>query len=174
MSKLILRRFRCREETDEVGDDSPYFLVFHGRARQGSTSASSSVKLVRKSAWDHTVAEGELIIANMTVLDPLSVDLVLVAMMEEDHGTDFSGAQLERLRGWICPFFNGLADAVASLDSKLLGLVRDEFRRGIRALNSNDDLITVRTVVGPGVAMPPPLLRFAGDGGRYDVRFAVN
>ncbi len=173
MSKLVLKRFRCIEETDEIGDDSPYFLVFHGKVHQGNTPASSSVKLVRKSAWDNTVAQGDLVIANMTVLNPLNADLVLAAMMEEDNDTDFAGFQLIALQAWIGNFFNSLGNAVQAIDATVANLVRSEFRKGIKALDSNDDLIQVRTVVGPGISGQPPLLRFAGDGARYDVRFTI-
>ncbi len=173
MSKLVLKRFRCIEESDEIGDDSPYFLVFHGKVHQGNMAASSGVKLVRKSAWDNTVAQGDLINANMTVLNPLSADLVLAAMMEEDDGTDFAGFGLLVLQQWICPFFNSLGNAISGMDGTVANIVRTEFKRGINALDSNDDLIQVRTVVGPGIAGQPPLLRFAGDGARYDVRFAI-
>jgi hypothetical protein len=173
MSKLVLKRFRCITESDEIGDDSPHFLVFHGKRGQAGSPSSSNVELVRRSAWDDEVAEGELINANVTVLNPLNADLVLVAMMEEDWDPDFSGLTLMRLRGWICPFFNSLVNSVAFIDGTIANLVLDEYRRGINALRSNDEVLGVKRLSLTASNGQLPLLKFTGDGSNYDVRFTL-
>lgn len=172
MSKLVLKRFRCNTESDEIGDDSPHFLIFHGKRGQGGPS-SSNVELVRRSAWDDEVAQGELINANVTVLNPLNADLVLVAMMEEDWDADFTGLTLARLRGWICPFFNSLASSVAFVDGTVANLVLQEFKRGINALRSNDEVLGVKRLSLTASSGQLPLLKFTGDGSNYDVRFTL-
>ena len=173
MSKLVLKRFRCNTESDEWGDDSPHFLIFHGKRGQNGSPTTSNVELVRRSAWDDTVAEGDLVNANVTVLNPLSADLVLVAMMEEDWDADFTGLTLARLRGWICPFFNSLASSVAFIDSTVATLILDEYRRGINALRSNDEVLGVKKLSLSATNGQLPLLKFTGDGSNYDVRFTL-
>ena len=173
MSKLVLKRFRCLEETDEDGDDSPHFLLFHGR-RGPSGNASSHVTLVRRSSWDDAVAQNDLIQPNMTVLDPFADHLVIAALVEEDYDPDFTGQQMTRLRGWICPFFNSVANSVSTgIDGTIAQLVRQEFERGVRSLRSNDDLVRVRVVYTEGAGLGAQPMKFNGDGGRYDVRWAI-
>lgn len=168
MSKLVLKRFKCNAESNEIGDDSPHFLVFHGRRGQGASS-SSNVELVRRSAWDDSVAQGETIPANATVINPMNADIVIVAMMEEDWDPDFTGLTLARLRGWICPFFNSLANSVAFIDSNVATLVLQEFRRGIQSLRSNDEILGVKRL---SLSTLSPL-SFTGDGANYKVTFAI-
>jgi len=172
MSKLVLKRFRCNTESDERGNDSPHFLIFHGKRGQGGPS-TSNVELVRRSAWDDEVVEGELVNANTTVLNPMNADLVLVAMMEEDWDADFTGLTLMRLRAWICPFFNSLASSVAFIDGTIANLVLQEYKRGINALLSNDEVLGVKRLSLTPSGTELPLLKFTGDGSNYDVRFTL-
>lgn len=169
MSKLILKKFKCNTESDEIGDDSPHFLVFHGRRGQGGSPSSSNVELVRRAAWDNEVAQGETITANATVISPMNADIVLVAMMEEDSDPDFAGLTLARLRGWICPFFNSLASNVAIIDSNIAALVLQEYRRGIQSMRTNDEILGVKRLSLSTLAP----LTFTGDGANYNVTFAV-
>lgn len=171
MSKLVLKRFQCLAESNEIGDDSPHFLVFHGRRGQGANS-SSDVELVRRAAWDNEVAKGETIPANITVVNSFSADIVLVAMMEEDSDTDFAGLTLVRLRAWICPFFNSLANSVNTIDSNIASLVRSEFVRGLQSLRTNDEILGVKRLSLAASGSLPPL-KFTGDGSNYKVTFAI-
>jgi hypothetical protein len=169
MSKLILKKFKCNTESDEGGDDSPHFLVFHGRRGQAGSPSSSNVELVRRAAWDDEVAQGDTVTPNATVINPMNADIVLVAMMEEDWDPDFTGLTLARLRGWICPFFNSLVSNVAFIDSNIATIVLQEYRRGIQTLRSNDEILGVKRLSLSTLAP----LTFTGDGSNYKVTFAV-
>jgi hypothetical protein len=174
MSKLVLKRFRCITESNEIGDDSPHFLIFHGKRGQGGAATTSNVELVRRSAWDNTVSSGDPTInADFTVPNAFGSDLVLVAMMEEDWDPDFTGLTLLRLRGWICPFFNSLASSVAFIDGNIANIVLDEYKRGINALRSNDEVLGVKRLSMTATNGLLPLLKFTGDGSNYDVRFTI-
>jgi hypothetical protein len=39
MPKLILEKFQCVEETDEVGSDNPYFFTFVGQRSSVTNTA---------------------------------------------------------------------------------------------------------------------------------------
>jgi hypothetical protein len=173
MAKLILKEFRCVEETDEIGSDSPYFLVFVGDAKSGG--AQSDVKLVRKDSWDNEVDSGELRTPNITVTDGFDLDLVLVALIEEDWDPDFAGVTLAMVKAWMASAFNSLASNVSTgIDNTIANLVRDEFVKVLKQRVSNDEILGVKRLpVEPQSGGLLPLLKFSGDGGSYNVRFAL-
>lgn len=63
-SLLYLKEFRCVEETDEVGNDSPYFVVFVGNK---SGQPFSDVVRVRDPDWDGAASTGKLFQPNLWV-----------------------------------------------------------------------------------------------------------
>jgi hypothetical protein len=171
MAKLTLKEFRCLEETDEIGSDSPYFLVFVGDATLGN--AQSDVKRIRRGEWDDNVDTGELFQPNATVTDGFKLDFVLVAMMEEDWDPDIGGQTLTQVRNWMHAAFDGLASATGFVDSNIAGIVREEFEKVIKLKCSNDEYLGVKRLSLSAQNGLLPLLNFQGDGGRYRVRFAL-
>lgn len=175
MSKLVLKRFHCQHKNDDLGDDSLYFLVFHGRGPRNGQAAASDVKLVRRQTWDDKVAEGETVGANnYPVIDPLSDDLVIAALLEEDWDKDFKQAKLNALRALINPFFVNLASSVLTgVDGTVASLVQQEFVKRIKQLADNDDFIQLRQVIGPNKPLAQQPMTFKNGGTRYNVWFAI-
>jgi hypothetical protein len=166
MAKLILKKFRCIEETDEVDSDSPYFAVFVG---DPSTKAST-VHLVRREAWDNETDSGETKVANITVASNVDNDaVVLAALLEEDDDADVTGGNMTLVRNWMQAVFT--AFAVNGLSpSQIAGKVSPEFRRALNIAIANDELIGIKRVgANPGTKV----VNYKGDGGNYDVTFSV-
>lgn len=167
-SLLYLKEFRCVEETDELGNDSPYFVVFVGNK---AGQPSSDVVRVRDPAWDGAAHSGKLFQPNMWVHNQVDTNsVVLVALLEEDYAPDINAGKIEVLKllmqakwaiygGWNLS------------NSQLAYLARSDLANYLQGLLANDEYIqtkhlTISTSVGN-----LPLLTFGGDGGFYRVRF---
>jgi hypothetical protein len=166
MSKLILERFKCNEESDELGDDSPYFMVYVAQAGNGSTK--SDVKFVRKASWDNNVSTGDLVPVNVTVSEGIRPDLVIVGMMEEDSDPDLGSpvrqiiaAQMKALDPLLAAVSTGISDNLAEI-------VRSEFANKLNAFASNDEILGVKRLKNPA----NPLV-FTGDNSNYSVKFKI-
>lgn len=173
MARLHLKEFRCVEETDEAGDDSPYFLIFIGNS---GSPKFSVVELVRRPEWDDAVSKGQLkqpdALVNSFVGAGKSV--VIVALMEEDGSTDFAGATLQSLRSRM---FSAYQDIWSKRAGNQIqgdaGLLRAEFIAALQALKGNDDRVGVEILNVNTNAGFLPLLNINGQGGRYSVRFRI-
>ncbi|HQU84200.1 MAG TPA: hypothetical protein PKY59_13780 [Pyrinomonadaceae bacterium] len=158
MSKIT---FWCDEETDEVGSDSPYFLVYAGDAKK----LKSVVKRVRKEAWDNEVDSGDPArSANVSFPELTSLDLVMVALLEEDWDPDKNLAS--KVHGWM-DNLDGLLQAFKTgTGGNTATIFREEFIKAINNKSDNDDLVNAhRFVPGSGVK------HYYGDGGHYRVKF---
>lgn len=174
MAKLILNKFTCISETNEVApSDSPYFLVFVGDHQAGSGS-NCDVKLVRRASWDDQVDAGETRVVNITVSDGTDLDLVLVALMEEDWDTDFVGQKLTQVRQWMQAMFNPLANSISTgIDGTIAELVRTEFAKVLKLKSSNDDVVRVKRLVVNGPGNYTLSMIGAGNDGHYKATFKV-
>ena len=164
MSKLILEKFKCLEESDEIGSDSPYFMVYVAEARNGK--AKSDVKFVRRESWDNEVDTGDTFVTNKTVSEGIHHDLVVVGMLEEDWDPDFAdpmrfiiAANMKSLDPLLAAVVTGVPDSVAEI-------VRSEFSRQLNTFASNDEILGVKRL--KNAANP---LVFTGDGSNYQVTF---
>ena len=164
MSKLILERFKCLEESDEIGSDSPYFMVYVAEARSGK--AKSDVKFVRRESWDNEVDTGDTFITNKTVSEGMHHDLVIVGMLEEDWDADFAfpmseiiAMNMKSLDSLLAAVTTGVSDTVAEI-------VRGEFARQLNTFAVNDEVLGVKRL--KNTANP---LVFTGDGSNYQVKF---
>src|SRR5687768_3632484 len=92
---LVFSQFRCLEETNEIGSDSPYFLVF---SASGSNPDLNHTVLVRQPHWDDEVDSGEAFSPNTAVATVNSNSLVLAAVVEEDDGPDLSSSDVNSIR----------------------------------------------------------------------------
>jgi len=178
VAKLILSEFRCDAETNEVGDDSPYFVIFFGDPSNKLDPSVNKVKTIRKDMWDNETHTGKLWQPEMVVggyVDPSR--LVLVALMEEDNSCDLVGDALQQINEWMRPTFAAHAvqgKTLAALATEMI----DEFEQAIEAYRTNDDLVQVLRlpIKSPSelnASGQLPLLWFNGDGGKYHVRFRV-
>ena len=82
MANLILQSFKCFEETNEGGSDSPYFVIFHGNP---TSPNAAKVRRIRKQAWDTTVDSGETVQANSFVIDGVGTSSIVLAAFMEEH-----------------------------------------------------------------------------------------
>lgn len=164
MSKLILERFTCVEESDEGGSDSPYFMIYVAEARNGK--AKSDVKFIRKEAWDTETDSGDTFKPNITVSNGLSHDLVIVGMIEEDWDPDFGSPVHQLIAQQMKPLDNLLAAVLTGVDDTVANIVQDEFQRKLKAFCSNDEILGVKRL--KNTSNP---LKFTGDGSDYRVKF---
>lgn len=167
MAQLILKKFRCNEETDEVDSDSPYFAVFVGEP----STKKSEVHYVRREAWDNDTDTGETKVANITVDGSVSENaVILAALLEEDDDPDVTGPAMTMVRTNMQVIFNAFAVQGASAE-QIAQNVRPEFRKALERAIANDELLGVKRVSAtPGTKV----LKYRADGGSYDVTFAVS
>jgi hypothetical protein len=170
--RLKLKEFRCVEETDaEFGAESPHFIVFVGR-RAGDRPQSRTFR-IRKGAWDNQVDEGELWVANEDITGPVDgKSLVMVAMIEEDNDPDISGDRLTMLRRSLREAFRDAAKPGVTLEA-LAAVMTLKMTVDLGHLTSSDEILGVKQLPITTTDGDLPLLRFNGDGARYNVRFEM-
>lgn len=181
---LIVDKIRCVEESDEVGDDDVYLIMFIGRTVAPFRSALGSIG--PGSAWSG-FATGET--HNTDVSSGLftAADSVYVVMMvEKDHGKDITGdavlgawraqtdliwksIMLGMVAGGINPGtesakqsgFTGMRSALNGLASLYM-----EFPKG------DDDVLDVKrvTITNPGQSQT---IRFSSPASQEDARYDV-
>jgi hypothetical protein len=193
MKTLVLKRFDCVVDTDEVGDDSPYFLVVIGNLTNGNPS--TIVKLVRKNSWDMTVAKGDAITANVEIgpfhpeTSGTSPDksLILVAMFEEDWDPDLTTKDVEVIKVVVSNAFEPWARESGTISPYLKEAVRNTLQNIIVERLENDTQMETRTYQGhywehqlveeirPKISSGGLLPRYTfwGDGGQYNIRFSA-
>ena len=179
MSKLILKRFACVVETDEVGADSPYFLTFVGDITTGNTS----IKLTRQGNWHNEVDQGETWIVNEQVADGFNFvankTVVLCAMVEEDEGIDIDSEEAGMIKLVLT---HRLAQFKATGSTTMTSLIRANLLAKMHDLintmlnssvDARDDLVAVKALALNGNLGEQSIVTLIGDGGKYKVRYGV-
>src|SRR5687768_12549591 len=96
MATLVLKNFLCREESDEPGNDSPYFLIFEVKTNNLLTR-NQLVAVIRRRADDEDISTGSGRRVDATV--PLGEinerSVVLVALLEDDTNPDIGSLTVE-------------------------------------------------------------------------------
>ena len=179
MSKLILKRFQCVIDTDELGSESPYFLTFVGDIGSGKTT----LKMTRQGNWENEVDKGEIWTVNETVAEGFALvpakTLVLSAMVEEDEGLDVNGNEMTMIHNVLIAKLNGFRQAGATIvNSAIAGPMASAFKSvlGLALFSTTgaaDDYMGTKRVALSGNVGDLPVVSFVGDGGRYNVRYAV-
>ncbi|KAK0039412.1 hypothetical protein Bpfe_031165 [Biomphalaria pfeifferi] len=158
MSKIT---FWCDDVTGLSGSDSPYFLVYAGDAKK----SKSVVKRVRKSSWDDNVDAGEPArSATVSFPELTSLDLVMVALLEEDWDPDENLAL--KVHGWMDNLDNLLPVFQTGTGGNVATIFREEFIKAIKNKSDNDDLVNAHRFV-PSTGTK----HYFGDGGHYRVKF---
>lgn len=178
MSTLILKRFQCVVDTDEVGSESPYFLTFVGDLASGK----SAMKPTRQGNWHNEVDKGEIWTVNDTVTTsvPLvpATTVVLSAMVEEDEGVDINESEIAIIRTAMDGKLKSLRLQGHTTAATAAGPLRLHFLSAISlALSTgsgaDDDLMGVKRVtLKPGTG-DLSVVPFKADTGFYNVRYAV-
>ena len=170
-SLLYLKEFRCVKETDEEGNDSPYFIVFVGNRNHPK---SMSIERKRLEAWDTKAYSGKLFTPNLYISnDVVTNSVVLVGLIEEDWDPDIGGTAL--LHAMLLPHWNNYTSAAWSnlSISQLAALMRDKMATVLKACMANDEYIQTRHLPISVEVGDLPLLNFYGDEGHYRVRFEM-
>ena len=172
MASLTLERFRCVSETSGGDSDSPYFLVFFGKA---SNPAAADVVRIRREAWDNTIDTNDFVHANALVASGVDTGtLVLVAMLEEDDGPDIDGANLAVVRQSMRTMFTAFSASGSASVASLAPKMALEFFKVIAKKTGNDDIIGPAWLEITTNAGELPLVHLLGDGGHYKVRFGMS
>lgn len=172
MATLVLKEFRCVEESDEVGWDSPYFVVFEGDPTR--PGAEAGVTVVRRESWDNEIESGSFRAPNAVVAKDVGTGhLVLCALMEEDNDPDVAGIVSLAVQHWMSGVFDAYRASGSASATELAAKLKPEFRRALEKVRSNDEILGVVHVPVTTTAGLLPLRNFYGDGGHYRVRFAT-
>lgn len=172
MGKLILADFKCVEETNEIGSDSPYFVFFVGK---GSNPGAAKLVTVRQLEWDEDVDEGNVFHPNAVVARVDDDTLILCALMEEDFNTDITtgGGAFLKVRAHMRTLLTAHAANASLPVAQLAEQLIPDFRKEIDAHRTNDELIDVIHVpTGIDLTQQGPF-PMEGHGGRYLVWFAI-
>jgi hypothetical protein len=178
MAKLILKRFQCVIDTNELGSESPYFLTFVGDFATGKTA----LKLTRQGNWHNEVDQGETWIVNETVADGFDLvptkTVVLSAMVEEDEGLDVNSVEINMIRSVLTARLNTLRQAgVTLVNATIANLMASTMKTALQlalssASGADDDYMGTRRVPITGQSGDLQLITFNADSGLYRVRYA--
>lgn len=180
---LAVDEIRCNEETDEVGSDDIYLVIFRGNTT-GDFDSNVGVHGPGVAWGDFDSGE---VRGNDVVIAQYFPGSVYVSMLiEKDDGRDISGAEVlgawkaQTALTWKATMFafqqagmfplsaQRKADAARKVGDAMKGLasIYTNFPFG------NDDRIDQpkQIVIQPG---QKPVIAFNGDGGRYKVRFKI-
>lgn len=172
MSKLILSDFKCVQETNEIGSDSPYFVFFVGKPRDPT---AADIVTIRQPEWNEAVDEGNVFHPNAPVARVDDDTLVLCALMEEDLNTDITtgtGAYRQvrdHMRTLFIAYAAGGAIPIAQLAQQLI----PEFRKELDAHRTNDDLVDIIHVPTDIDLEQHGAFAMDGGGGSYLVWFVI-
>jgi hypothetical protein len=183
---LLVDKIKCVEESDEVGADDIYLVVFRGNTSAPFNSNVASIG--PGSAWDD-FDTGETHHADVTIAKTFPDAVYAVMMVEKDNGKDISGDEVLSVwkaqtdltwkstmlsfvnAGQSTSSANAKAAGFNAVKNTMMGLasIYMEFPKG------NDDVIRVKrvTIVTPGQSQ---LIRFRSDAedATYDVTFKQN
>lgn len=162
---LKVQQIQCSEETDEVGSDSPYFLVFAGSP---TNAGATSFGKWGPGYLDGNMDTGETANPGATIATGVSSGWRLFTLMvEEDNGNDLSAFDLQQISNamfnqYQVSFWKPQAQMNFEMTLNMLLVVAGYL--------GNDDL------VGTGVATASAAgawVLYTGDGGRYWVNYKL-
>ena len=168
MAKLILKRFQCVIDTNELGSESPYFLTFVGDFATGKTA----LKLTRQGNWHNEVDQGEIWTVNETVAD--GFDLVPTKTVV----LDVNSVEINMIRSVLTARLNTLRQAgVTLVNATIANLMASTMKTALQlalssASGADDDYMGTRRVPITGQSGDLQLITFNADSGLYRVRYA--
>ncbi len=166
-STLKLDRVHCDEETDEIGSDSPYVLVF---ATSPSNAGAVSFGKWGPGGWDNVVDTGDIYYPNGTIASGVQGGWTLwTVLMEEDNGHDISAGDMTYINTvmwnqWQASFWQSAATQQITMTMAFLN--------AIGATTDNDDTVAIRSFAISGLSTGTTM-NFSGDGGSYNLRFKL-
>jgi len=185
MANLVLKRFQCVEDTNEIGGESPYFITWVGDIATGQ----SALRLTRKTYWDNNVSKGpgawpvDDTICSGFSLKP-SDTLALAVMVEKDEGIDINSSEVSSIGSTMSSvlqthrqagFTAGDANFINTMKNTLESKVKQALSSASGAdddLMKEDDYRAARRIVLSGKAEDLAIVTFKGGDGQYNVRYA--
>ncbi|MBB5867132.1 hypothetical protein F4553_000511 [Allocatelliglobosispora scoriae] len=164
-SSLRVATVECDEETDEIGDDSPYFLVFAASPTNPNATAFGKWG---PGGWDNEVATGDIYHPNATIVSGVSSGwLIISLMLEEDDGNDLTASEITSIGNnmynqYQISFYKAQATKISELRSTIVGTT------GMYL--GNDDMVASS---GNTVAAGGTPVHYVGDGGNYWVTYSL-
>ncbi|WP_144120790.1 hypothetical protein [Catellatospora sichuanensis] len=153
----------CHEETDEVGDDSPYFLVFAASTTNPSATAFGKWG---PGGWDAEIATGDSYSPNASIVSGVGSSSwrLISLMVEEDYDNDLTAGEI----AWIGNnMFNQYQISFWQPASTMISELRATLRNTTAMYLSNDDMVaTASSTIGSYAG-------YVGDGGYYQVRYTL-
>ncbi|GAA2359075.1 hypothetical protein Cme02nite_35460 [Catellatospora methionotrophica] len=153
----------CNEETDELGDDSPYFLVF---AASTTNPGATAFGKWGPGGWDDEIASGDSYSPNGTVATGVSSSSwrLISLMVEEDYDNDLTASEIT----WIGNnMFNQYQISFWKPTSTMISEMRAALRNTTAMYLSNDDMVATDDSSIGGWAY------YVGDGGSYQVKYTL-
>ncbi|MEV4410328.1 hypothetical protein [Catellatospora sp. NPDC049609] len=162
---LRVATVQCLEETDEVGDDSPYFLVFAASPTNPSATAFGKWG---PGGWDAEVASGETYYPNAAIASGVGSGwLLITVMLEEDYDNDLSAGEITSIGNNM---FNQYQISFWKDQATKISELRNTLRNTTNLYLSNDELVA--TASGTASASGS-WAQYVGDGGNYRVRYTL-
>lgn len=159
---LKLERVHCVEETDWIGGDSPYVLVF---ATSPTYSGATQFGKWGPGSWDGNVDAGDIYYPNGTITGGVQSNWTLwTVLMEEDDGNDLSSGDLNYIETavynqWQASFWQAAGPQQFAMTMAFLSAIIN--------VTGNDDIVALRrTSVGVNTS-------HNGDDGAYWLRFKL-
>lgn len=166
MSTLYATKLWCSEETDEVGFDDIYLVVFVGRP-----SAPSFVVCPGPGDYWDSMETGDKRNWWIKIYENYNPEnLHLVALMEKDSGKDIAGLNAKLVEARMVKLYKDFTQAIPSASNDdLAQLLIPELKDAINDYRTNDERLTTRHVLlGSSGSVWG---KFTGDGGKYWVQF---
>jgi hypothetical protein len=91
MAQLLVDAVRCVEETDEIGSDDVYLMIFRGETIK---PFNSNVGVHGPEGFWGDFDTGQLRNTDVAVAKFFSTSAYVVMLVEEDHARDISGAEV--------------------------------------------------------------------------------
>ncbi|MEU8075177.1 hypothetical protein AB0B31_06980 [Catellatospora citrea] len=153
----------CNEETDEIGDDSPYFLVF---AASTTNPGATAFGKWGPGGWDDEIASGDSYSPNASIASGVSSSTwrLISLMVEEDYDNDLTAGEI----AWIGNnMYNQYQISFWKPTSTMISEMRATLRNTTAMYLSNDDMVaTASSTIGSYAS-------YIGDGGNYQVRYTL-
>ncbi|GHJ43664.1 hypothetical protein Cs7R123_10060 [Catellatospora sp. TT07R-123] len=164
-STLRVATVQCDEETDEIGDDSPYFVVFAASTTNPNATAFGKWG---PGAWDNAVATGDIYHPNGAVVSGVGSGWIIVSLMlEEDDGNDLTASEITSIGNNM---YNQYQISFWKSQSTMLSELRSTLRSTTDMYLTNDDLVATAT---GSASAGGSWAHYVGDGGQYWVQYTL-